>query len=202
MLPDFQLVIDTVIESTGMLAPVELQYLQNTNTEIHIHATAPGGVNQSAIWTFNEVTNTHRGDIFISGNMVAMSVPATVNSLQGTNAGQKAIIKHELGHLLHAILHSSDFRMLTLRDESNGNLRTNPPITTILNNRPPNQGLAQWSYAGTHDSTREFVAEIFVALTSGLPISQQQYDWYIAHGGPEIAGRATPVTRANHVQVT
>lgn len=202
LLPNIQPVLNAVIESMYQLAPAEQQYLQNTNTEIYIHSITPGSnIQQQGTWTFDETTNTHRGDIFINGNMVSMSVPGTVGKSQGAIAAQKAIIKHELGHILHAILHSSDFRLATLVDESQVSLNTDKPIGTILNNMPVGQDFSQWNYAATHNSIREFVTEIFVALTSGLPISQQQYDWYVAHGGPEITGHATTVNSANHFQV-
>lgn len=110
---------------------------------------------------------------------------------KGEKEESKAIVKHELGHILHAILNPTNFRLASTMDAFNQYKSSAPPkIMQEIDKREgeePGEKEGRWVYA--KDSIRENIAEIFTALTSGVSISNEQYDWYLKHGGPRIDGR-------------
>lgn len=181
-------IVDAINEALMELDENEGRKLESTNTHIYVHDANGTTVSQQATWQFDQVRNLHTGDIFLTSSRNENSMPGYIRKTKGGEEENKAIVKHEFGHILHAILNPTNFRLLSVLDSKNNTYKSSEPFGPLWDTEEPSR-MYRWIYAGSLSSVREFVAEMFTALTSGAPISDEQYNWYLQHGGPQVAGR-------------
>ncbi|MCI8670240.1 MAG: hypothetical protein HFI34_12110 [Lachnospiraceae bacterium] len=187
-LPEVSQIVDAITEALMELDDSEKRKLRSTRTNIFVHNALGTKVEQQSTWQFDQVRNLHTGDIFLTSSRNELSMPGYIKKTKGEEEEGKAIVKHEFGHILHAILNPANFRLSSVLDSMHNTHRSSESLDQILDARG-DQNSYRWYYAAMHESVREFVAETFTALTSGAPISDEQYNWYLKHGGPRVARR-------------
>lgn len=116
----------------------------------------------------------------------------------------RRVVIHELGHILHALLHPIEFALLNpasvqkdilekpkYKIEDNISTIFKEPI--LLNeNKIPDKNLI---YARNNE--REAIAELFTAMMLGCKITPDLYKWYILHGGPKLKPNVLPDSPLN-----
>ena len=185
-LPEVSQIVTAINEALMALDESEIRKLRSTRTNIFVYNALGTKVEQQSTWQFDQVRNLHTGDIFLTSSRNDDSMPGYIKKIKGEAEESKAVVKHEFGHILHAILNPANFRLSSVLDSKSTAYKTSEPFSEILD---ADVSLNRWLYAGSHASVREFVAETFTALTSGAPISDEQYNWYLKHGGPRVVGR-------------
>lgn len=187
-LPEVSQIVTAINEALMTLDESEVSKLRSTRTNIFVHNALGTKVEQQSTWQFDQVRNLHTGDIFLTSSRNEYSMPGYIRKTKGKEEEDKAIVKHEFGHILHAILNPANFRLSSVSDAMHNTYSSSESFNQI-HDASGDPKFYRWYYAAMHQSVREHVAETFTALTSGAPISDEQYDWYLKHGGPKINGR-------------
>ena len=101
------------------------------------------------------------------------------------------ILVHELGHVLHAILHPVEFTLLNsvlIKTDVIGKKKySDDSEAASLIKEWKNKGNIPSNYLQyAQKSTRELIAELFTAMYMGIRIPENVYKWYIDNGGPKM----------------
>lgn len=103
------------------------------------------------------------------------------------------ILVHEIGHVLHAILHPVEFTLLNpvpitkdalFRPKFSSETEAGMVLKKYGEMLTYEIGKEHLTYAVKNE--REMIAELFTALYMGIELPEQLYNWYIDHGGPKF----------------
>lgn len=186
-------IIDTLTWLFASLSEQEKGILKEQTIRLEFVVGSMLNKQQQSAWTFNG--GVHYVRIFLKSKQSVdpSSVPTL---LSGKTPGLELkdfsddeaekyfsyIISHEMGHVLHALLHPAKFKVLStiLNTPSLETMKVPPEIRGLLDSALPGSS----GYAKAN--IREAVAEIYTALVNGIQIPSTLYEWYLENGGISV----------------
>lgn len=188
-----QIAMQTLTWLFSSLSREEKETLGSLDVSIQFVVGTMGTKQQQSAWTLRG--GRHEVRIFIksSQRVMASSVP-TMLSGRTPNSEIKLfteeelaeytgyIISHEMGHVLHALLHPAEFKVLStlLNTGSIETAKVPAVFRRMIETALP--GSSMYAVA----NVREALAELYTAMVNGIRIPEVLYSWYKANGGPQV----------------